>query len=159
MVSLIKQEDTELVSLEEIKDRCKEIADSIERLFIETGYKEYGQICIVGSGETIESHSLYENLVEYMQRLDMASIYIDQACAKDVEQGVVIREEDGSYWFKGRELIAGDIIQVFDEESQYWRVAMLEDCFIPSKPRLIIQGEPEIDLDGVEIRHVVTDYS
>ena len=145
-----------MVSLEEIRDRCGEIAEKIERLFIETGYKEYGQICIVGRGETIESRTLYETLQKYLQGLDTASIYIDQAIAAEIEQGVVRKAEDGSYIFLDRELQAGDIIQVFDEERKCWRIVMLEDNFMPGKPKLIIQGEPDAGLDGVEIRHVMT---
>ena len=66
-----------MVSLEEIRDRCRKIAEDIEHLFIETGYKEYGQICIVGCGDSVESHTLFETLTKYLQGLDMVSIYID----------------------------------------------------------------------------------
>lgn len=148
-----------MVNLDEIRDRCREISEDIERLFIETGYKEFGQICIVGRGESVESYTLFETLTKYLQELDMASIYIDQACAAEIEQGMVRKAEDGSFIFMGRELQAGDIVQVFDDVEQYWKIYMLEDRFEPGNHCLVLKGRPDLDLDGLSIRHAVTPYS
>ncbi len=142
-----------MVNLEEIRDRCKEIGDEIERLLIETGVREYGEICIVGPGESIESRTLYHMLQKYLQDLDSASVYLEQVCAGKVEHGVVRMAADGSYIFQGKELSAGDYVQVFDKDSQIWHLALIEDCYVPEGPRFVLQGMKDVSLDGLEIRH------
>lgn len=142
-----------MVNLEEIRDRCKEIGDEIERLLIETGFREYGEICIVGPGESIESRTMYHMLQKYLQDMDVALIYLEQVCAKEVEHGVVRKAADGSYIFQGKELEAGDYIQIFDKDEQVWHLVLIEDCFLPEGPRYVLHGMKDVSLDGLEIRH------
>ena len=148
-----------MVNLSEIKERCAQVYQEAEKLLIEVGYREMGQICIVSPGETVESRTLYYALMEYIKALDMASIYMDQVCADEVEQGVIHKNDDGSYIFNGNELEAGDVVQVYNDDMEIWEILMLDDCFEPGNRRLVLREKPEIELGGLEIRHAKTGWS
>ncbi len=148
-----------MVNLEEVRERCEALYREAERLLTDVGYREMGQICIVSSGDTVESRTLYYALMEYIKALDTASIYMDQVCADEVEQGVIRKEVDGSYIFNGNELEAGNVVQVYNDDMEIWEILMLDDCFEPGNRRLVLREKPEIELDGLEIRHAKTGWS
>ena len=148
-----------MVNLSEIKERCAQVYQEAEKLLIEVGYREMGQICIVSPGETVESRTLYYALMEYIKALDMASVYMDQVCADEVEQGVIRKNEDGDYVLNGRTIEAGDILQVFDEEQGIWEMVLVEDDFRCNPPTISLKDMPDLELEGLEVRHAVTDYS
>ena len=148
-----------MVNLDEIRDRCEQIYNDAEKLLIEVGYRSYGQICIVKPDNTDESRTLYHILEEYMKALDTASICMDQVCAEEVEEGIINKKEDGTYFFNGNELEAGDVVQVYDEESRFWKVYMLDDYFDEKNRRLVLKRAPDIELDGLKIRHAKTGWS
>lgn len=148
-----------MVSLNEIKERCAQVYQEAERLLIEVGYREMGQICIVSPGDTVESRTLYYFLMEYLKSLDTASVCMDQLLAAKTEQGVIRKNEDGDYVLNGRTIEAGDILQVFDEEQGIWRMALVEDDFRCNPPTISLKDMPDLELEGLEVRHAVTDYS
>ncbi len=102
---------------------------------------------------SIESRTLYHMLQKYLQDLDAASVYLEQVCAERVERGVVRMVADGSYIFQGKELSAGDYIQVYDNDEQVWHLVLIEDCFLPEGSIYVMHGMKDVSLDGLEIRH------
>ena len=143
-----------MTTLQDIKLRCTEIYEDIKTLLIETGYDSYGQICIVPPGDTIEARTLYYGLQKYIGELESAGLLMDQILGKETEMGAVTKDVDGNYILHGHPLEGGDVIQVFDEEKQCWRICLLDNSYTDDDPKVVIVKGPQKDLDGVMVRRV-----
>ncbi len=136
--------------IQDIREHCIELYNEIEELFDYTGYSSAGHISAVISEDTVEEKTLYRALNRYLIGLDMVSTYIRQTCAEEYEQGMIAKQKD-VYYFNGGELQPGDVIQYYDNKDGYWKIGILDDDF-SNGVRLVIREEPEIELDGMEIR-------
>ena len=143
-----------MTTLNEIKDHCEEIYRMMEVLLTETGYRTYGQICIADKGTTIESRTLYHMIHHCLQEMDRVMVSLKQLCFPCTSQGILTEAPKNGYLLDGRFIQAGDVIQYFDEEEHFWKIGHLEEKYLEENVSVIIREAPDLNLDGLEIRHI-----